>query len=233
MNRSFANLVWLLMAMPLLADPMPANYANQGHFQVSPAQGDIVRNGQPAVHVIVEAELEPLSTRLFLDNTEVSQEMTIEGKSIHYEPEGELSAGSHHLLLQAYDTQGQALSKEWDFRIYNEDNDQNPSIDPSLSVSNLPEGSLVDGLFWLEGNTRPYARLDLTVLEHRDSPLKGVLGDWEQVSSATSQANGTGAYKLQVDVRKVHSRTPLRLQLSALDRAGALSPLTQIQVNRR
>lgn len=55
------------------AEPGAGNYENQGSFQVSPAQGDIVRNAQPAVHVIVEGELAP---------------------------------GRHHLLLQAWESEG-------------------------------------------------------------------------------------------------------------------------------
>lgn len=200
-------------------------------FQVTPAPGSVVSQPRPTVHINMDQALMPGSARVFLDGQEVTNQASISGNSIHFVPNNDLSSGSHRLSVQANGRNGLMQNKDWDFTV-NTGNVNYQQGAPTVNLTNLGMGSNVPARFNVQGQTQPYAQVQV-VAEAQRSLIPGIIGVNQRVASMTRQADGNGRFDMQLDISSVPVNAPVNLKITATDQQGRASNPTSIDVVRR
>ena len=214
------------------------NNNNNNQSSVSPQEGSVVNTSRPTVQANLDSALRQGSTRVFMDGNEVTNQSSVVGSSVHYVPNYDLTAGNHRVLVQGIDYNGRQLSREWNFSVYNNNgnnngnNNNNGNYGSNLSISNPYSGSNVGASFNVQGQTRPYAQVQIVAQSQR-SLIPGVIGFQNRVASATQQADSSGRFSIQLDVSRVPVNTPISLEIQSADNNGNNRETTQVDVVRR
>jgi len=217
-------------AVSISSTGQPLGNDSSNSFQVTPAPGSVVSYQRPTVHITMDQALMAGSARVFLDGQEVTNQANIQGNSIHFVPNSDLSSGSHRLSVQANGRNGLMQTKDWDFTV-NTGNSMNQGS-PTINLTNLGMGSNVPARFNVQGQTQPYAQVQV-VAEAQRSLIPGIIGVNQRVTSVTRQADGNGRFDVQLDVSSVPVNAPVNLKITATDQQGRVSNPTSIDVVRR
>ena len=215
-----------------VAENMPSNE----YFQITPPQGSVVNTSRPTLHVNLDSKLTPGSARVFLDGTEVTNQVQVMGSAVHYVPQNDLMNGNHRVSVQAVDRNGRLLNRDWDFNVQNTTGYNNGGVinpyAPSINLTNLSSGANVGSVFSVQGQTTPFSQVSVVAQAQRNL-IPGIIGVQNQVASVTRQADGQGRFDIPVDVSRVARNTLLELRIQASDNQGRSGNPTQIDVTRR
>lgn len=216
------------------------NNNNNNNAQLSPAQGSVVYNSRPTVHAELNSNVRNGSTRIYLDGNEVTGQSSVNGSSVNFVPNYDLTNGDHRISIQAVDNAGRNINRDWTFTVNannnnnnnNNGNNWNNSNVNNLNVTNLSSGANVSGIFNLQGQTAPYAQVQLVAQSQR-SLIPGVIGMQSRVATVNRQADANGRFDMQVDISRVPVNTPVTLDITSTDQSGRASSPVRLDVVRR
>lgn len=88
---------------------------------MTPADGDRIRSLRPRISAIIDdragSGIRNRDWRMFVDDVEVTDDVTFRNGTVAYVPTQDLSSGTHWIRLEATDRAGNRVSKEWSFVI--------------------------------------------------------------------------------------------------------------------
>lgn len=199
----------------------------QGGFEVYPAEGATLDGLRPTIHARLDRNVSPGTVRMFLDGQDVSNQVQYLGNSVQLTPTADLAQGFHQARIQAVDQNGRLLSKDWNFNV-------RPGFSGSLDVNltNLANGASVGPVFQVQGQTNPYATVDVSV-QARTALIPGVLSMAGRPYNVRTTADAQGRFNVQLDASSVQVNTPLNLTVTALDQSGRTGPARTIEIIRR
>jgi hypothetical protein len=212
----------------------PGNVNNL--FDVSPLPGSQINTTRPTVQVNLANGLQPATARILLDGTDVTPQAQITGNTVRFIPNYDLAPGEHRVSIQAMDTAGRWINRDWNFMSYATPGGVNPynpsALIPTITLTNISNGAAVTGVFSVQGQTKPFATVQVMAEARRDLiPGWVALQNFSRTNSA--QADAWGRFNVQIDATQVPVSTPITLRVQANDPEGRTSQPAILQVVRR
>lgn len=101
-------------------------------WQVTPAADSVTADYRPAFTADFPESVTAGTVRLYVDGIDFTNQARLVGRQLQWQPNYNLSAGSHQVDVRAVGASGQSLSYNWNFRI-----DPNASTGSGFQVSEL------------------------------------------------------------------------------------------------
>lgn len=105
-------------------------------WQVSPAADSVTADYRPAFTADFPETVNAGSVRLYVDGVDFTNQARVVGQQLQWQPNYNLSAGTHQVDVRAVGVSGQNLAYNWNFRI-----DPNASTGTGFQVSELRPNS--------------------------------------------------------------------------------------------
>lgn len=192
----------------------------------TPADGGFASGYRPLIQATFEQPVQANRIRLWLDQNEVTGSSRLSSYEVSYQPNYDLSPGTHRARVIAHTTNGEQLDYNWSFQVGG--SGQMPGgQQPYVSVSSPGSYGKVPQLFTLQGQATPGSTVDVqgTVTA---AVIPGVIGVKTQKLQYTVYAQPNGTWQLPINFQGSNGSV-MDLTLTARDNYGAVSNPVQVR----
>jgi len=206
---------------------------NQGVTSIQPAAGTYVSTNRPTLRADFPSEIRPGSATITLNGRDFQPNVSNNNRSVSFTPSYNLGAGNQTVIAQALDDNGRLMKREWNFRVDSAAvNNPNQAANPTVSVTNLSNGSSVPPVFNIIGQTQPYTKVNIDATSQRNL-IPGVVGIRGRTMQRSTVANAQGQFNVQLDTSNLPSDSQLDLEISVLESNGSVSDSVNLNLVRR
>ena len=100
-------------------------------YSLTPSDGDQIRSERPEFRVLFPVSIRPQSVRFFLDGIDFSRQASVtENRRLSWNPQYNLTLGSHNAEVEAMSVDGKRLVKRWSFEIISAREPQAVLVEP-------------------------------------------------------------------------------------------------------
>lgn len=93
------------------------NTGNQSGWNFSPSSGQTVSDTRPVLSLTFPTAVQPNSVRFFVDGVDFSNQVSVNGRNLRFQPGYDFSAAQHQAEVQATSINGQQIVERWSFNI--------------------------------------------------------------------------------------------------------------------
>ncbi|MGE0494775.1 MAG: copper amine oxidase N-terminal domain-containing protein [Vulcanimicrobiota bacterium] len=206
------------------------NPPTQGNVTMTPSYGSTISVARPTIRAQFDRQVRPETIQMTVDGRDVTNLASKTSNWINFVPGYDLQVGSHQVEVQATDQYGQYVHQQWNF--YTDNYAYNNTGVPSLSVSNLSDGTTVPAVFNIQGQTSPYTTVKVQATSQRDL-VPGVIGIRGRTFTASTVADAQGRFDIQLDTSSLPTNTQLDLTISPVNNAGVTGNPVELELTRR
>ncbi|MCA9792472.1 MAG: copper amine oxidase N-terminal domain-containing protein [Candidatus Eremiobacteraeota bacterium] len=197
---------------------------------MTPSYGSTVSVARPTIRAQFPQQVRPQTIQITVDGRDVTSQASKTSNWVNFVPGYDLQVGSHQVEVQATDRNGQYVHQQWNF--YTDNYAYNNTGVPSLSVSNLSDGTTVPAVFNVQGQTSPYTTVKVQATSQRDL-VPGVIGLKGRTFTASTVADAQGRFDIQLDTSGLPSKTQLDLTISPVNQSGVTGNPVELELTRR
>lgn len=216
-----------------IASNTNSNVPANGEISVFPTPGTIVGQTRPTLQTVFPEYVRNGSATLRLDGQTYSPTVSSDGRTVAFTPSYGLNPGVHTVETQALTQDGRMMTKQWNFTVSSSATDNNGNqTNPSVSVSNLQDGSTVPQVFNIQGRTTPYTKVVVDAAAQR-ALIPGVIGIRGREFRTQTVSDAQGNFNVQLDTQDLPSRSRIDIEVSVMNSNGNVSDTVDLNLVRQ
>lgn len=198
-------------------------------LQMTPAPESNVSNTRPFLQADFETPIRPGTVSMTVDGQALTETLSTDQTVVTAQPGFDLSPGRHQMRIQALALDNSLIDRSWSFNVVGQPQATTPT---QVTVANLSNGSTVPPVFNIQGQTSPYARVQIEAQPQR-AIVPGVIGIRGQTMTATTVADANGWYDVQLDTSRLPQNTEIDLAVKSMNPSGQTTSVVELDVVRR
>lgn len=214
---------------------------NNSTADLSPSPGSTVNQTRPTMMVTFPESVRAGTASMRINGQSYQPSLSYDNRTLSLSPSFNLNPGVHRVDAQALTQDGRLMQREWNFTVsqsaYNNNNNNinnnnNNNNNPTVSISNLSDGSTVPAVFNLQGQTSPYTKVNVNATSQR-SLIPGIIGIRGREFRTSTVSDGNGRFDVQLNTAELPANSLLDIEISVLDSSGSVSDTVDLNLTRR
>ncbi|MFA5504907.1 MAG: stalk domain-containing protein [Vulcanimicrobiota bacterium] len=198
---------------------------------VSPSPGTIVSQTRPTLTAVFPEYIRSNTANIMIDGQRFTPIVQSDGRTVAMTPSYSLNPGVHTVEVSALDQNGQEMRRNWHFTV-SQSAVNNPSLNPSVSISNLTDGARVPAVFNIQGQTSPYTKVKIDATSQRPL-IPGIIGLTGRTTTTSTVSDAQGRFNVQMNTSNLPVNSQIDLEVSAIDANGNVTDSVDLNLIRQ
>lgn len=211
-----------------IASANASNNVSQATY-LQPSPGASVSQTRPLVSAQFSEMVRPGTASLRINGVHFTPSLGNDSRTLTFVPTHDLGAGLQQVEAQALTQDGRLQTMNWNFAVDTQTASQVQQ--PTVSVSNLQDGSTVPPVFSIQGQTTPYTKVQIDATSQR-ALIPGIIGIQGRSVQTSTVSDGNGRFQVQLNTSAIPSESRLDVEVSVMGDDGRVTDSVDLNLIR-
>ena len=216
--------------LSIAASSVDTPITNSRVTNLLPMPSSVTNDMTPTFRAQFMDPIRPETATLTINGQTYRGNVTSNNQVMTFTPQFRMSPGTYNVEAQAIGQHGMAMKKDWTFEIAQQNQAQ--TSNPTVSISNLSNGTRVPAVFNIQGQTTPYTKVQIDAQSQR-ALIPGVIGLSGRKMETSTVSDANGRFNVQMNTSNLPSNSNISLDVSVLDSNGQVSDSVELDVIRQ